>query len=121
VPKLLDLIDSTLPWITARPGNVLLVTPLLSGYIAGNSLDNVIAVGNKYIKSYSGCNLIDGALSWITRECRQRNCVWNCYNWFWLSPLHSADRTEERTKHFHEDTGARVNVSWKSRSSTHGR
>ena len=38
-----------------------MVTPLLAGYIAGNSLD-IIAVGNKYIKSYSGCNLIDGAL-----------------------------------------------------------
>ena len=37
---------------------------MLSGYIAGNDLDNVIVVGNKYIKSYSGCNLIDGALSW---------------------------------------------------------
>ena len=62
VTKSLDLIDSSLPWITARPGNVPLVTPLLSGYIAGNGLYNVIAVGNKYIKSYSGCNLIDGAL-----------------------------------------------------------
>ena len=44
VPKSLDLIDGTLPWITARPENVPLVIPLLAGYIVGNSVDNVIVI-----------------------------------------------------------------------------